>query len=247
MAMSYDTVAVLATFAGRYGIDYPLLSDEGSRVIDELGLRNQHVAEQQSHVGKPVTAKHDGIPYPGTFMIDEAGVLTGKRFQQSHRIRPSGISLLADIAGAGQVPPKTSDEFESSGVRVAGWLGSHTYRPLQVLPLQLSIDIPDGLHIYGAPTPPGFAALNIALHGDGIVPLLDDPPLPAPRSLRMQGLRETFFVYEGRMELEIPFALDRGRRGEPVEVTVTFQACSHELCHAPTNGVLRFPLVEKAL
>ena len=46
-AVSYDPVGVLARFAEQHDISYTLLSDEGSRVITDLGLLNQHVAEQQ--------------------------------------------------------------------------------------------------------------------------------------------------------------------------------------------------------
>lgn len=244
--MSYDSVGVLNAFSERHGITFPLLSDEGSQVIDELGLRNLHVAEQQAHFGKPVAAKHEGMPYPGTFVIDKAGVLISKKFEQSHRIRPSGASLLAELGDREHVVPQLSDEFDSHGVRVAGWLGTRRYRPLQILPLQLTIDLPKGLHVYGDPAPPGFTALDVSIQGDGIVSLVDEPPLPEPRPFRMEGLDESFFVHEGRMELQIPFAIDRGRRDEPVEVAVTFQACTYDVCHPPTTGILRFALVEAA-
>ena len=97
VALSYDPVPTLAAFADQHGIAFPLLSDVGSVVIDRLGLRNRHVAEQQAHFGKPVEAKHDGLPYPGTFVIDARGVVVAKRFEDSHRLRVSADSLLDDL------------------------------------------------------------------------------------------------------------------------------------------------------
>ena len=51
-AISYDSVDVLAGFAREHGISFPLLSDEGSRVIRELGLYNEHLAEQARFYGR---------------------------------------------------------------------------------------------------------------------------------------------------------------------------------------------------
>lgn len=88
-AISYDPVAVLAAFAQSHDITFPLLSDEGSRLIRGLGLENQHVAAQQAYYRKPVTDRYRGMPYPGTFLLDEDGVIRGRQFEQSYRWRPS--------------------------------------------------------------------------------------------------------------------------------------------------------------
>ena len=51
-AISYDSVEVLAAFAEKRGITYPLLSDEGSHTIGALGLLNeQHLVEQHAFYG----------------------------------------------------------------------------------------------------------------------------------------------------------------------------------------------------
>ena len=48
---------MLAGFAGEYGIEYPLLADEGSKVIEQFGILNTLVLPDE-----PVY----GIPYPGS-------------------------------------------------------------------------------------------------------------------------------------------------------------------------------------
>lgn len=50
-AISFDLVAILQAFASRYGITYPLLSDEGSLVIRRLGLLNEQLEQQHAHCG----------------------------------------------------------------------------------------------------------------------------------------------------------------------------------------------------
>ena len=44
-AISYDSVEVLADFAQRRGITFPLLSDDDSAVITEFGILNTVAAE----------------------------------------------------------------------------------------------------------------------------------------------------------------------------------------------------------
>jgi peroxiredoxin len=53
-AVSYDSTSILADFANRRSITYPLLSDTSSSLIDAFGIRNPE--------GTGVEA---GIPYPG--------------------------------------------------------------------------------------------------------------------------------------------------------------------------------------
>ena len=44
MAVSYDPVPILADFAARRSITFPLLSDAGSAVIKQYGILNTTVA-----------------------------------------------------------------------------------------------------------------------------------------------------------------------------------------------------------
>jgi peroxiredoxin len=92
-ALSYDPVEVLAQFVAKRDITYTLLSDVGSRVIRQLGLLNEHLDEQYAYYGLEVREHHRGVPYPGSFILDEAGVIVEKHFEQGHRIRPTGVTL----------------------------------------------------------------------------------------------------------------------------------------------------------
>jgi peroxiredoxin len=92
--VSYDSVEVLAGFTERYGIDFPLLSDEGSRVIRELGLLNERLAEHQAFYSREMRPHQFGVPYPGAFLLDEQGIITARRFYSSYRVRETGAGLL---------------------------------------------------------------------------------------------------------------------------------------------------------
>ena len=84
-AISYDSEEVLADFAQRRGITFPLLSDDDSEVITEFGILNTVAYEMQgpnrddpevvADVAKYVSVfgappMIAGTPFPGTFMVD---------------------------------------------------------------------------------------------------------------------------------------------------------------------------------
>ena len=94
-AISNDTVDRLADFAARHGIEFPLLSDEDSDVIRAFGILNTLI--------KPNEGKHMrwyGIPYPGTYVTDAAGIVIDKDFHQHHARRLSGQALLHRVLGS---------------------------------------------------------------------------------------------------------------------------------------------------
>lgn len=240
--MSYDPAATLAAFAVTHGIAYPLLSDEGSRVIEQLGLLNQHIEAMQAHDGRPVEPRHDGLPYPGTFVLDEYGVVIDKQFEVAHRARPSGLSLLEDLGAGDLIEPAIAAEGGSDGVRAAAWLGSAHFRAMQTRRLHLTVDMPEGIHVYGEPVPDGYHPLAFELGPVGAVVPVGQPQLPEPRPFRIEGLDERFVVHEGQIEVVLPFRV--AARVSDVEVTlkITFQACTDTQCYPPTQLQLGLPL-----
>ena len=69
IGISYDPVEVLAKFARDKKIEFPLLSDPDHKTIVDYGLLN-----------KEAKGKFEGIPYPGTMIVDSDGVIRAKLF-----------------------------------------------------------------------------------------------------------------------------------------------------------------------
>jgi peroxiredoxin len=83
VAISYDPVPALKQFADKEKITYPLLSDPMSKSIKAFGILNQEA--------KGFTR---GIPHPGTFLVDEKGVIRAKLFKEGYRQRHTTEQLL---------------------------------------------------------------------------------------------------------------------------------------------------------
>ena len=69
--------------AEKLGLNYPLLSDTGSRVIDAFGIRN-----------RDARGRTDGIPHPAIFILDEHGVIRAKLAERDVKRRPSSADII---------------------------------------------------------------------------------------------------------------------------------------------------------
>jgi len=244
-AISYDHVAALMDFAARFGITYPLLSDEGGRRINSLGLLNEQAP-----------AHRLGIAHPGTFTLDEAGRVVEKHFEQGHRVRPTPAAMLERIsesAGAPASAPASASvlsappalmavvaEAERDGVRAIAWLGQTTYRPWQQLRLHVSLAIASQLHVYAEPAPEGLSALSVSVAGVDIESAAT--VWPTPHATNVEGIAQPCAVYEGCVEGVMPSHVTQLHPALEVEVVVRFQACAATLCYPPATVRLMLPL-----
>jgi peroxiredoxin len=89
VGISYDSVDVLKTFADKQKISFPLLSDAQSKTIIAYALKNTEMAGKK--YGK---IDLDGVPYPGTYLIDKDGIVRAKLFVDGYKDRHSLDDLL---------------------------------------------------------------------------------------------------------------------------------------------------------
>ena len=83
IGISYDSGDTLSKFADKRKITFPLLSDPGSKTIKAYGLLNKEAA-----------GKAEGIAYPGTIVLDRAGVVRAKLFLEGVVKRHTTSELL---------------------------------------------------------------------------------------------------------------------------------------------------------
>ena len=234
-AISYDEVATLAAFADKHEITYPLLSDVGSVTIRSLGLINEHLAEQHAVYGVTTRDEQRGVAYPGTFVLDERGIIRDKHFEQSYRVRPTR-SIILDWAasGGGSDSAEATATETPSAIEVSAWTDEPTYRPYQQLRLHVRLTLPRDMHAYAAPVPPGYQALSVELEPmDGLE--VGGLALGASRPFSVAGLDEPFMVYEGSVEATLSLMLIRNLGSTSLCVRVRYQACTEVACLPPAS------------
>lgn len=104
-AISYDELGALEEFAHHHSITYDLLADSGWNLIRQFGILNHHVTEDQ--------VPFHGIPFPGTYLVDEDGVVMAKAFHRSLAQRESAEGLID--AALGEILLGSEEPIEHTG------------------------------------------------------------------------------------------------------------------------------------
>jgi peroxiredoxin len=86
VSVSYDKPAKLASFGKAKGITYSLLSDEGSKFIDAVRLRDPQYAKA------PFA---NGVPYASILVLTKDGTVKAKNVSLDYAVRPSNETILA--------------------------------------------------------------------------------------------------------------------------------------------------------
>jgi len=234
--ISYDEPAALAEFSQHHGITWPLLSDMGSKVIRRFGILNHHVA--RDHV------PYYGIPFPGTYIIDEDGIVIEKLFNRHYAGRSSPELMIDSALGEillGEDEPSTKVGNDDVQVSATFHGGDGTIKNSVVRQLVVRFELAEGLHIYDEPVPDGMVSTRIEVTGPSGVRTgeLFKPPTH-PLSLSDLGIELN--VWEGQVDFALPVWIDDRISGVtrehamsdvPLTITIKYQACDDRVCRIP--------------
>ena len=244
-SISYDSSDVLADFAAREGITFPMLSDEGSEVISRLGLRNDRVHEQHAVFGFTPNPKHEGVPYPGVFVLDEEGLIVGRRFFDLYRERETGSGLLERALGLDIAIHGAMSESTAGSAHVSVRLDADDYKSHQRVWLYVDVDLDPGGHVFAVPAEAGFTALDVEIDSiDGL--FVGSAEWPASTPLDIEGVGADIPVYEGSVRGAIPlrFFMPRGAGDLTVTGRVRLQVCTATMCDLPGSVEFALPIAE---
>ncbi len=248
-AITYDSREILSNFGGAYKIEYPLLSDIGSKVIRAFGILNTNIPEDHKMMY--------GMPWPGEYLIGPDGTVRDKLFLRSYEHRPSASEVVlrhCDNAGGNSI------EIKAGMLSATVSLSTDRCFPGQELGLALDVRVDAGWHIYGRPLPANYQALDLILES----PLIGEQSLelPASEPLLLQALGETLPVYGNEFKahgkigikwsppMPAPFLLALGKTIESglyeIAGTLRFQACSEDVCEPPQAIKFALPLTIEA-
>jgi hypothetical protein len=243
-SITYDSGEILQRFAETYGIQYPMLSDVGSKVIRAFGILNTNVPEDHKMMY--------GMPWPGDYLITPDGIVRDKLFLRNYEYRPSATQVISRHYN-GQ---SNSIEIKTDVLTATVSLSTDRCYPGQELGVALELNLKPGWHIYGDPLPANYQATRLTFEG----PLIDQQSIemPAPKPMLLKALAETLPVYEGKLravgKLGIKWSPPRpakflerlGSRIEPglysIGGTFRFQPCSEEICEMPQSARFQLPL-----
>ena len=213
---------------------FTMLSDPDSRVIRDFGILNTEI--------EPGTIPFYGIPFPGTYLLDEDGVVTHSFFEKSYKRRENPHTILE--AALGRVELLDDEPQEMGGddeVRVqvnfhGGAIKQGVHRRVNV-----RFEMTDGLHVYGEPVPEGMVPVQIEVTGpDGF--MVEDPVYPPTELLHLDGIDAPLPIWSDTVDIQVPVYAQSKLASEvrplqedtiTIQVSVRYQACNDVTCLLP--------------
>ena len=263
-AISYDSVEVLADFAQRRGITFPLLSDDDSAVITEFGILNTVAAEGlgpdaeepgvQADVAKYVSVFGAsqlivGTPYPGTFMVDNQGRVTSRFFEEFYRERNTTTNVMLKL-GVG-VSPIEAVEGSTAHLKFSAYPSNSSVTVGTRFSLALEVEPGENMHLYA----PGADDMGYRVIGFNLAPnpLARYEPVQYPESeiYHFEPLDEHVPVYQERFMLLQEIVMNADAEAETIMAeldaltlsgTLDYQACDDEICFLPQSIPVSFTL-----
>jgi hypothetical protein len=228
--VTYDPPAILADFARRRGITFPLLSDAGSRTIKAYGILNTTVAEE--------TRK--GIPFPGTFLIDRSGNVKSRFFEEAYQERNT-VSTIMIAVGTSKTPAEAR-RIETDHLAVTTYVSDEVVAPGSLFTVVFDVNPRPGIHVY-APGAKDYKSINFRIDAN---PILSAEALQYPRSeiYHFKPLDERVPVFQKpfRLVQRMVFSTSPDARAalkgvETVTIsgTLEYQACDDRLCFTPRS------------
>lgn len=241
--VTYDPVPVLADFAARRGITYPLLSDTGSQTIKAFGILNTTIPPEEK--------MSFGIPFPGTFLLDTKGVVTSRFFEPAYRERVTVGSVLARLGNRLDVPVT---KVTSPQMNVTAYSTDSVVAPGTNFSVVLDAEPGPKMHVY-APGVTGYKPISLTLQPPPGVHV-KAAQFPKSEEYYFAPLKERVQVYQRPFRIVQDLAVDASPEGRAVlkgvselvvKGTLTYQACDDKLCYTPQSVPLTWRVELRAL
>ena len=236
-SITYDPVAVLADFATRRNIAFPILSDSGSATIKKYGILNTTV---------PTSNQLFGYPFPGTFMLNRDGVVTARFFEETYQERDTISSVLVRLGGKVNAPAtKTS----APHLEITSYLTDQVAAPGTHFSIVLDLVPANRVHVY-APGVTGYKPIALTVHPQvGLV--VRNAQFPKAEDYFFKPLNEHVPVYQRPFRVVQDVMLDPGRdaaaalremKTMTIAATLSYQACDDKLCFVPQSVPLSWTI-----
>ncbi|MBI4460158.1 MAG: redoxin domain-containing protein [Acidobacteria bacterium] len=243
VVISYDSVQILADYAKRRKITFPMLSDPRSEIIRAFRIVNTSVP--QGHMWS-------GVPYPGTYIVDQNGVVRAKYFEQHYRDRYSAPTIL--LREFGSVVGTHETSVKTDYLELKYYSTRDVVHPNLRLTLVADFQLPPKMHVY-APGVANYIPIRLELQSS---PNFVGQPAeyPKPEVLHLPAIDERVAVYRGKFRITQDVTIAGASVLRPVlegsgELEISgklrYQACDEKICYLPQELPLEWTLKAEPL
>ena len=261
-AISYDSVEVVADFAQRRGITFPLLADSDSSVISDFGILNTVAAEGVGDNADDPSVKADvaryvsafganpmivGTPYPGTFMVDGDGKVTSRFFEEFYRERNTTTNVMLKL-GMG-LSPIAAVEGETAHLKFTAYPSNTSVTVGTRFSLALDVTPGPKMHVYApGAEEKGYRVIGFNLDQPEIA-RIEPVSYPESEVYYFEPLDEHVPVYQEKFTILQEVVMNGDARAEEVMSTLDaltltgtldYQACDDAICFLPQSIPVSF-------
>ena len=229
--ISYDSRAILEEFSQRHQIDFPLMADPESKVIDRYRVLNE-----------AATGITKGMAYPGFFYLDPKGVIREKYFEANYVDRFTPNNVIAKMFPA--LVEEVRQNVEAPHLDLTLAQTDKAAIPGSRVSLIVEVGLPKGTHVYAPDVTGGYIPIALTLEPPPEIELAA-AAYPRPKTLYLDAIKERVPVFEGKFrivqDVKVAGSMDLikslGDTGKTVQVIGTFkyQACDEKVCYPPTS------------
>lgn len=263
-AISYDSKEVLADFANRRGITFPLLSDDDSSVIRAFGIYNT-VAEEgvgpnrddpeiAADYARYVSARGTapvvvGTPYPGTFMLDATGRVGSRFFEEFYAERNTTSNVMLKL-GIG-LSPITAVQGETAQLKFTAYASNPAVTVGTKFSLAVDVEPGPDMHVYA----PGAESMGYRVIGLRLAPTehvrFEPVEFPDSEIYHFEPLDEYVPVYQQPFTILQEAVVDASQEARAalleldaltISGSLDYQACDDAICYNPVSIPVSFTL-----
>ena len=268
VAISYDPVEVLSDFSDRRGITYPLLSDSDSATIEAFGILNTVANEGLGPNADDPAVRADveryvsvfgavpmivGTPFPGTFIVDGAGKVTARFFEDFYRERTTAARIMLRLGV--DTNPVAGVEGATAHLELRTYQSNAEVSAGTLFTLGLEIVPNPGIHLYAPGAEElGYRVIRLALEPSAHVRLAETE-YPASEMYHFVPLDEHVPVYQKAFHLHRDVLLEASNEAEKalrdtglltLSGRLEYQACDDEKCFNPMSVPLSWTVAVAA-
>jgi hypothetical protein len=238
VAIMYDSPEILADFAKRKGITFPMLSDPGSKIIKAFGVLNTNV---------PAGDMQYGIPFPGTFIVDSSGVIKSKYFEDIYQDRYSAPTILLKEFGSPSGTKETS--VSTAHLDMHYYSTQDEVRPNLHFTLVSELALKPKMHVY-SPTVKDFIPIEMEINPSPLYKA-SPPAFPKAENLYLEPIQQTVAVYRGKFRITQDVTLAgndalqavlSGNHMVKITGKLKYQACDDQVCYIPQTVPMTWTL-----
>jgi hypothetical protein len=241
-AISYDSEEILKSFADRNKIEYPMLADSGSKIIQDYGVLNVEATGMQK-----------GFARPGYFYVDSTGIIREKFFEAKYRERLTGNSMIAKLFP--ELGQEVTDTIAAPHFQVVLEQSDRIGFPGTRITLAAEVRLSPDVHVY-APGAQGFKPIKLLIDP---MPELELKPMVYPPSkiLYLPAIKERVPVFEGTFRITQDVKVSStsefwgslGKDGKTLLIVgkLDSQACDKTRCYLPTSVAVKWQLLIRPL